>query len=83
MNKILFVSIMLFLSLKSFTQEQFSVYFKSGQHELTPSEKLEVEKWIQENKKSKILSISGYTDEDGTNQYNDSLAKKEQKLFLI
>ncbi|MET3046936.1 MULTISPECIES: OmpA family protein [Flavobacterium] len=82
MNKILFVSIMLFLSLKSFTQEQFSVYFKSGQHELTPSEKLEVEKWIQENKKSKILSISGYTDEDGTNQYNDSLAKKRTETVF-
>ncbi|MCH4828498.1 cell envelope biogenesis protein OmpA [Flavobacterium columnare NBRC 100251 = ATCC 23463] len=73
---------MLFLSLKSFTQEQFSVYFKSGQHELTPSEKLEVEKWIQENKKSKILSISGYTDEDGTNQYNDSLAKKRTETVF-
>ncbi|MGR3791909.1 OmpA family protein [Flavobacterium sp. TN-1] len=82
MNKILFVSIMLFLSLKSFTQEQFSVHFKSGQHELTPSEKLEVEKWIQENKKSKILSISGYTDEDGTNQYNDSLAKKRTETVF-
>ncbi|AND62952.1 cell envelope biogenesis protein OmpA [Flavobacterium covae] len=73
---------MLFLSLKSFTQEQFSVHFKSGQHELTPSEKLEVEKWIQENKKSKILSISGYTDEDGTNQYNDSLAKKRTETVF-
>ncbi|WP_258931865.1 OmpA family protein [Flavobacterium oreochromis] len=63
--------------MKFFGQEQYSIYFKSDKYDLTPSEKLEVEKWIQENRKSKILTLSGYTDEDGTNQHNDSLAKKE------
>ncbi|WP_317044176.1 OmpA family protein, partial [Flavobacterium oreochromis] len=72
----LIVFCIIFFTLKFFGQEQYSIYFKSDKYDLTPSEKLEVEKWIQENRKSKILTLSGYTDEDGTNQHNDSLAKK-------
>lgn len=58
-----------------FGQEQFAVYFQSNKHTLAVSELSQLEKWISQNKSSKILTISGYTDEDGTNQYNDTLAK--------
>ncbi|AEW84952.1 cell envelope biogenesis protein OmpA [Flavobacterium columnare NBRC 100251 = ATCC 23463] len=73
---------MFFLNLKFFGQEQFSIYFKSDKYDLAPSEKGVLEKWIQENKKSKILTLKGYTDEDGTYQYNDSLAKKRTETVF-
>ncbi|WP_428225433.1 OmpA family protein [Flavobacterium sp.] len=73
MKKILFF---LVLNFSMFGQEQFSVFFQSNKHELAVAEMKQLEKWITQNKSSKILTISGYTDEDGTNQYNDTLAKK-------
>ncbi|MFK7050763.1 MULTISPECIES: OmpA family protein [Flavobacterium] len=82
MSKLSFLIIMLFFNWKFFGQEQFSIYFKSNKYDLTPSEKQGVENWIQENKKSKILTLSGYTDEDGSNQYNDSLAKKRTETIF-
>jgi outer membrane protein OmpA-like peptidoglycan-associated protein len=57
-------------------QEQFSVYFDSNKYELSASENKELQTWISQNPTSKILAINGYTDEDGTNQHNDSLALK-------
>ncbi|MES2811358.1 MAG: OmpA family protein [Bacteroidota bacterium] len=65
-------------------QEQFSVYFQSNKHTLPISESVELSKWIEQNKSSKILSINGYTDEDGTNQFNDTLAKKRvESVFKL
>lgn len=57
-------------------QEQFSVFFDSNKHELLAPENKELQSWILQNSTSKILSINGYTDEDGTNKFNDSLAQK-------
>ena len=57
-------------------QEQFSVYFDSNKYELSAFENKELQTWISQNSTSKILAINGYTDEDGTNQHNDSLAQK-------
>ncbi len=59
-----------------YAQEQFSVYFESNKHSLSPSEKLSFQNWISQNKTSKILAMNGYADEDGTTQYNDSLSLK-------
>lgn|GEM_PF-153851 len=65
-------------------QEQFSVFFQSNKYTLPISENVELNKWISENKTSKILSINGYTDEDGTNQFNDTLAKKRvESVFKL
>ncbi|RXR17247.1 OmpA family protein [Flavobacterium amnicola] len=65
-------------------QEQYEVYFQSNKHTLPVSESVGLEKWILENKQSKILAISGYTDEDGTNQFNDTLAKKRvESVFKL
>jgi outer membrane protein OmpA-like peptidoglycan-associated protein len=67
-----------------FSQEQHEVYFQSNKHTLPVSESVGLEKWISENKQSKILAISGYTDEDGTNQFNDTLAKKRvESVFKL
>jgi outer membrane protein OmpA-like peptidoglycan-associated protein len=71
-NYILF----LFLVNASFAQEQFSIYFESNKHEPVIKENRRLQQWILENPTSKIVAINGYTDEDGTSGYNDTLAKK-------
>ena len=63
-------------------QEQFAVYFESNKCELSTSENKELQIWISKNPTSKIVAINGYTDEDGTNQHNDSLAlKRVEKVY--
>jgi outer membrane protein OmpA-like peptidoglycan-associated protein len=58
-----------------FSQEQFSVYFDSNKFELTPKEKNNLNQWIAANDKVKIVGIYGFTDEDGSTGFNDTLAK--------
>jgi hypothetical protein len=57
-------------------QESFVVYFESNKHELNKKEMLRLESWMQQNTTSKIVAINGFTDEDGTTAYNDTLAQK-------
>jgi len=57
-------------------QERFVVYFDNNKFELNPSELVKLDKWILENKTSKIVSIIGSTDEIGSLGYNDTLSKK-------
>ncbi len=75
MKKIFFYIILLYFSGIS-AQEQFSVYFDSNKFEPIAKEKQRLNQWISENGTSKIVAINGYTDEDGTSGYNDTLAKK-------
>jgi outer membrane protein OmpA-like peptidoglycan-associated protein len=76
MRKI-FACIFLLLNIySSKAQEQFSLYFDSNKFELSMPENKELQTWIKQNTTSKILSINGFTDEDGTNKSNDSLAQK-------
>ncbi|PWA07435.1 OmpA family protein [Flavobacterium psychrotolerans] len=58
-----------------FAQEQFSVYFDSNKHELNSKEKDNLNQWVSSNSLVKIVGIDGFCDEDGTNGFNDSLAK--------
>ncbi|WP_177735384.1 MULTISPECIES: OmpA family protein [Flavobacterium] len=60
----------------TFAQESVAVYFESNKHELNKKELLRLEEWMHKNKTSKIVAINGFTDEDGTNSYNDTLAQK-------
>lgn len=62
--------------LKSAAQERFSVFFDSDKYELTSSEQNKLDDWIAANPNVKIVAIHGYTDEDGTMGYNDTLASK-------
>jgi outer membrane protein OmpA-like peptidoglycan-associated protein len=52
------------------------VYFESNKFELNTKENTKLSTWISENKSNKILAIEGFTDEDGTNGFNDTLAQK-------
>lgn len=56
-------------------QEQFSVYFDSNKYDLIAKEKDKLNQWISVNSTSKIVGIYGFCDEDGTNSFNDTLAK--------
>jgi hypothetical protein len=68
--------IFLFFSGTLIAQERFVVYFDNNKFELNPSELVKLDKWILENKTSKIVSITGSTDEIGSLGYNDTLSKK-------
>jgi outer membrane protein OmpA-like peptidoglycan-associated protein len=56
-------------------QEQFSVYFDSNKFDLTSNEIKNLNQWMNANTDVKIVGIHGFTDEDGSNGYNDTLAK--------
>ena len=56
-------------------QEQFSVYFDSNKFDLTAKEIQNLNQWIDANRDAKILGIHGFTDEDGSSGFNDTLAK--------
>ncbi len=57
-------------------QEQFSVFFDSNKYELTNAEQARLNGWIGANPDVKILAIHGFTDEDGTTGFNDTLASR-------
>ncbi len=57
-------------------QQQFSVYFESDKYHLKAAQKNLLSKWLSDNKEVKIVGIHGFCDEDGTNGYNDTLAKR-------
>ncbi|WP_264549513.1 OmpA family protein [Flavobacterium sp. N2820] len=60
----------------AFSQEQVTFYFDTDKFELNKTELAKLQQWIAENKTSKILSITGSTDEVGTSGYNDTLSQK-------
>lgn len=78
------VILMVWAFLNVNAQNQFSIYFKSGQYEVSASQKQRLEQWIAANKTSKILAINGYTDDDGAVGYNDTLSmKRVQSVYKL
>lgn len=57
-------------------QEKFIVYFDNNKFELNKTEQAKFDKWVLENKTSKILSITGSTDEVGSSESNDTLSQR-------
>ena len=76
MKKTALYIIFLFFSLVAQAQEEFSVYFDSNKYELKKQENEKLQNFIYTNKEVKIVAINGYTDEDGTSGFNDTLAQK-------
>ena len=66
----------------AFCQEQFNIFFDSNKFEVSKSELSKIQAWIKVNSDAKIVAINGFTDEDGTNRFNDSLAKKRVQSVL-
>ncbi len=63
-------------------QEKLTVYFDSNKFELNSLENTKLNTWISENKNNKIVAIHGFTDEDGTNGFNDTLAQKRVNFIF-
>ena len=66
----------------SHAQEKFPVYFESNKFDLNTKENAKLNSWIAENKKNKIVAIHGFTDEDGSNGFNDTLAQKRVNFIF-
>ena len=76
MKSKVFLLVFFFIMINVFAQEKFVVYFDNNKHDLNKVEQAKFDKWILENKTSKILSITGSTDEVGSSGYNDTLSQK-------
>lgn len=76
MKKVFFFSVFLLVAQIGKAQEKFVVYFDNNKYDLNKVEQAKFDKWIAQNKTSKILSITGSTDEVGTNGFNDTLSQK-------
>ncbi|MFD2909390.1 OmpA family protein [Flavobacterium ardleyense] len=74
--KLVFSILFLSVGCLVFSQEQVTFYFDNNKHELNKVELPKLTKWIASNKSSKILSITGATDEVGTTGSNDTLSQK-------
>lgn len=73
---------LLFSMVSCYCQEKFTLYFESNKFELNPKEDAKLNTWISENKNNKIVAIHGFTDEDGTNGFNDTLAQKRVRFIF-
>lgn len=74
--KFLFAFAFYLLPFTFFGQESVSFYFENNKSALNQVELTKLNKWITANQKSKILSITGSTDEVGSSGYNDTLSQK-------
>lgn len=74
--KLYFAALVFLMTLATRGQEQFSVFFDSDKYTLSPRESKRLDDWMQTNRDVKVVGIHGFTDEDGTTGYNDTLAKR-------
>lgn len=77
----IFISL-LFSMAAAHAQEHFTLYFDSNKFELNPKESARLTTWVSENKNNKIVAIHGFTDEDGTSGFNDTLAQKRVNFIF-
>lgn len=63
-------------------QKQVSYYFDSNKSELKKTEFQKLNDWIATNKDIKIVAINGFTDEDGTIGFNDTLAQRRVNFIF-
>ena len=76
MKKLFFTVLFFGVLFLAKAQERFVVYFDNNKFQLNKTEQAKLDKWILENKTSKILSITGSTDEVGSSGFNDTLSQK-------
>ncbi|MGV9004062.1 OmpA family protein [Flavobacterium sp.] len=76
MMKYIILFVLLLVSFLGFSQQQITVFFETNKFQLTDREDYKLQNWVSENKSNKIVAIHGFTDEDGTTTFNDSLAQK-------
>lgn len=74
--------LLLFSMAAAQAQEHFTLYFDSNKFELGAKETAKLNTWVSENKNNKIVAIHGFTDEDGTTGFNDTLAQKRVNFIF-
>lgn len=57
-------------------QQQFTVYFGNDMSVVNDSLKIQLDKWIKDNKNATVLKISGYTDSSGSTEYDLALSQR-------
>jgi len=57
-------------------QNKFTVYFETNKFELNVAQVDSLANWINQNRKSKIIAMHGFTDEVGSMGFNDTLSQK-------
>jgi outer membrane protein OmpA-like peptidoglycan-associated protein len=72
----------LIISANALAQEQISVFFESNKFQLNKKEENKLNQWILANNNNKIVAIHGFTDEDGTTGFNDTLAQKRVNFIF-
>lgn len=77
MKKILLL--LIFISLQSFSQKVFTVYFETNSFKLTESEQLKLDQFLT-NKAIEISSVIGYCDYRSSNTYNYDLSVNRAKF---
>ena len=82
MRKIFIIILFFGLLSNSNAQETATFYFDNNKFELNKTEQTKFDKWILENKTSKILSITGSTDEVGTSASNDTLSLRRVNFIF-
>ncbi len=82
MRKLIFLLVLLNAFISAKAQEQFEAFFDSNKFNLTKIETTKLQNWMINNKDAKIVAINGYTDEDGSSGFNDSLANKRVNFIL-
>lgn len=82
MKNFFYFFLTILFTLNFYAQEQVVFYFDNNKSELNKVEQAKLVKWIAENKTSKILSITGSTDEVGSNGYNDTLSQKRVSFIF-
>lgn len=77
-----FTLFFLIISANALAQEQISVFFESNKFQLNKKEENKLNQWILANNNNKIVAIHGFTDEDGTSGFNDTLAQKRVNFIF-
>lgn len=63
-------------------QQSVTFFFDTNKYVLNKVELSKLNKWLLDNKTSKIVSITGSTDEVGTTGYNDTLSQKRVNFIF-
>ncbi|MFM2213754.1 MAG: hypothetical protein RL427_1017 [Bacteroidota bacterium] len=74
--KLILTLVLLLVAPVFYAQEQFSLFFDSNRFQLNAKETSKLSDWITQNINNKIVAIHGFTDEDGSNGFNDTLAQQ-------
>jgi outer membrane protein OmpA-like peptidoglycan-associated protein len=75
--------LLIFFNTTIFSQKRVDIYFDFNKYDINNQASKKINSWIAEGKDYKVTKIFGFCDEKGTNNYNDTLARKRIESVLI